>query len=97
MSKDTKKFPAGFKPVTPAEIAEIQQKTFNSMSDAQKKHVGDSTWCYGTFASAWGGKSRADAIKAKCIDCCCWQRDEITNCPVEVCPLWKYRPYRPKK
>jgi len=46
------------------------------------------------YETAISAKSRAAAIKAKCLDCCCWQRVEITNCPVQTCPLYPYRPYR---
>lgn len=31
------------------------------------------------------------AIRAKCLDCCCNQTVEITNCSAKGCPL---RPYR---
>lgn len=31
------------------------------------------------------------AIKAKCLDCCCGQREEVKMCPVEDCPLWAFR------
>lgn len=31
------------------------------------------------------------AIRAKCLDCCCDQRDEVKLCPVKTCPLWAYR------
>lgn len=31
------------------------------------------------------------AIKAKCLDCCCGQREEVKLCPVEDCPLWTFR------
>jgi hypothetical protein len=34
------------------------------------------------------------AVKAKCLDCSCWQPDEITNCTVFTCPLWNFRPYQ---
>jgi len=46
------------------------------------------------YKTAMSGKSRAAAIKARCLDCCCWQRVEVANCPVETCSLWLYRPYR---
>jgi len=46
------------------------------------------------YRTAMSGKSRAAAVKAKCLDCCCWQRVEVANCPVEDCSLWLYRPYR---
>ena len=45
-------------------------------------------------AKAYEGNSKAAGIKAKCLDCCCWQRTEITNCTVLACPLWPYRPYQ---
>jgi hypothetical protein len=35
--------------------------------------------------------THAKAIKAKCMDCSCWQREEITNCTVKLCPLYPYR------
>jgi hypothetical protein len=31
------------------------------------------------------------AIKAKCLDCCCGQREEVKLCPVTTCPLWQFR------
>ena len=46
-------------------------------------------------AKAFSGNSKAAGIKAKCLDCCCWQRIEITNCTTLACPLWPYRPYQP--
>lgn len=37
------------------------------------------------------------AIRAKCIDCCCGQRQEVRECSVTKCPLWEYRMgHRPK-
>lgn len=41
------------------------------------------------------------AIKEKCLDCCCGQREEVKLCPAKGCPLWDYRlgddPYRQKR
>lgn len=31
------------------------------------------------------------AIRAKCLDCCCGQKDEVKMCPAKECPLWPYR------
>ena len=31
------------------------------------------------------------AIRAKCLDCCCDQRDEVKLCPATKCPLWEFR------
>lgn len=32
-----------------------------------------------------------DAIRKKCVDCCCGNLTEIRNCIVESCPLFPYR------
>ncbi|MCD8238779.1 MAG: hypothetical protein LUC92_05535 [Clostridiales bacterium] len=38
------------------------------------------------------------AIRAKCLDCCCWQKNEVKLCTAEDCPLHPFRfgknPYR---
>lgn len=36
-------------------------------------------------------KSPVKAIRAKCIDCCCGQENEVKLCPMEDCPLWAFR------
>ncbi|MHC4463197.1 MAG: hypothetical protein ACYS30_17460 [Planctomycetota bacterium] len=46
------------------------------------------------YKTSISGKSRAAAIKAKCLDCTNWQRVEVADCLIETCPLWLYRPYR---
>ena len=48
----------------------------------------------GVFKKAFSAKSKAAALKAKCLDCCCWQKLEITTCTTSSCPLWPYRPYQ---
>lgn len=35
--------------------------------------------------------TRAQAIKAKCVDCCCGDRKEVKLCENKHCPLWTYR------
>ena len=35
--------------------------------------------------------TRARAIRAKCMDCCCWQSAEIRQCTAKKCPLYPYR------
>ena len=38
------------------------------------------------------------AIRAKCLDCCCGQRNEVRLCPCADCPLYPYRMgHRPGK
>ena len=41
-----------------------------------------------------GQTGLTEAVKAKCLDCSCWQREEITDCRVFACPLWAHRPYQ---
>ena len=31
------------------------------------------------------------AIRAKCLDCCCGSSYEVTLCPCTECPLYTYR------
>ena len=31
------------------------------------------------------------AIRAKCLDCCIGQREEVKLCPAKDCPLWPFR------
>jgi len=35
--------------------------------------------------------TRAKAIRAKCLDCCCGSAHEVRMCPAKHCPLWIYR------
>jgi hypothetical protein len=48
----------------------------------------------GNYRKAMSGKSRAAALKAKCLDCMNWQRTEVTACAAETCPLYPYRPFQ---
>ena len=36
-------------------------------------------------------KSPIKAIRAKCLDCCCDQKDEVKLCPATTCPLYPFR------
>jgi hypothetical protein len=40
-----------------------------------------------------GVSTRPEAIKAKCIDCSGYIKEEIIECTVKTCPLWNHRPY----
>lgn len=31
------------------------------------------------------------AIRAKCLDCCCFQSGEVRKCTAKNCPLWYFR------
>jgi len=48
----------------------------------------------GVFQRAFSGKSLAAAVKARCIQCACYQKPEITKCRVPDCALFRYRPYQ---
>jgi hypothetical protein len=41
-----------------------------------------------------GALSPRQAIKAKCLDCCAWQREEVRLCTARGCPLWPLRPFQ---
>ena len=36
-------------------------------------------------------RSRKQAIRNKCIDCCGGVRAEVRKCPATNCPLWPFR------
>jgi hypothetical protein len=49
----------------------------------------------GIVGKAFGQScSPRQAIKAKCLDCSCFDREEVRDCRVSVCPLWPWRPYQ---
>lgn len=35
--------------------------------------------------------TRRNAIREKCMDCCCGNRAEVRRCTAVKCPLWRYR------
>ena len=35
--------------------------------------------------------TRRNAIREKCLDCCCGNRAEVRRCTATKCPLWRYR------
>jgi len=43
-----------------------------------------------------GTASPRSAIKAHCLVCVGYKRDEVTHCTGFSCPLWAYRPYQNK-
>jgi hypothetical protein len=48
------------------------------------------------FYRSYVSKSRASAIKAKCLDCASFERKEVALCEAYTCPLWEHRPYTKK-
>jgi hypothetical protein len=43
-----------------------------------------------------GAKSKADSIKAFCLQCVGFRYKRVTNCSSPSCPLYKVRPYQNK-
>ena len=64
--------------------------------EKQKAYCRDVPPLYvGIVQRAFGGAaSPRQAIKAKCLDCCGYQRDEVRHCQVVLCPLHAHRPYQ---
>ena len=49
------------------------------------------------FKKVLSGKASMRAvIKAKCLDCCTFSLEEVYQCRVFRCPIWKYRPMASK-
>jgi len=46
------------------------------------------------YDKAVSGASLRAAINAQCIECVCWQREEVRLCTSLACPLWAVRPYQ---
>ena len=41
--------------------------------------------------------SAVKAIRAKCLDCCCYEHAQVRNCDISGCSLWPFRDgHRPK-
>ena len=49
------------------------------------------------YRRALAGKGRRYAVKAFCLQCCNWQREEVKLCPSVACPLFAVRPYQEKQ
>ena len=48
------------------------------------------TW----YQKACEGRSLRAAVNAFCIECCGWDRGEVSRCTARACPLHGYRPGR---
>jgi hypothetical protein len=48
----------------------------------------------GIYDKAVRGKSLRAAVNAQCLECCCWQRKEVSLCTDLACPLYAVRPYQ---
>lgn len=50
--------------------------------------------CRAVLRRAYGGKSKAAALKAFCLQCVGYVRKDVTECTALGCPLWMVRPYQ---
>lgn len=68
------------------------------LTDEQKERLHDvPTTMRGIFRRAFGTGSKPAVFKAKCLDCCCYQRKEVRLCTVAGCPIWPWRPFQRKR
>ena len=49
--------------------------------------------CRRTYLRAMRGRSLAAAVKAFCMECVSWDRQEVARCTALACPLYPYRPF----
>lgn len=66
------------------------------MTDLQRERLPHVPEVYReAFRRIYAGEAgRAAMVKAKCLDCCCYQRVEVQKCTATACPLWSIRPYQ---
>lgn len=48
----------------------------------------------GALKRAYSGRSKAAGIKAFCLQCVGFLRNDVRDCTSKGCPLWLYRPYQ---
>lgn len=66
------------------------------MTDAQKSLINGVPVSYkATFERAYTSGSRNAAIKAFCLHCVGYLRNEVRDCTAKACPLYTHRPYQP--
>ena len=51
----------------------------------------------GYLRAAKGKASPRQAIKAFCLECTGWERNEVRRCTGVACPFWLYRPFRSER
>ena len=71
-------------PPSPEEIAHKRRVYLRSIPESQQA----------IYQRAYARKGLPNAIRAKCLDCCCGSRAEAAGCPCVECPLWERNPYR---
>ena len=90
-----------FVPPPREEIERITEENLKSMlgvvTAKQLKYVNESVPLRHKYKTlvAFTSNSRATGVEVKCLQCCNYQRDDITNCQVKSCGLYNFRPYKP--
>ena len=65
------------------------------LNPSQIKAIEEAPAIYrGALKRAYAGKSRAAAIKAFCLRCVGYQKNDVRDCTSYGCPLWPQRPYQ---
>jgi len=74
------------------EATETQRKTINIYIERSvpEKHK------IATRRALLGQIPRSTAIRVKCLQCCNYEREQISECTVITCALWPVRPYQDK-
>ena len=71
----------------------IKEDRYNKLNERQKKKFNDMPNSYqNNYLKALNGSKKC-AIKALCLECVMWQKDEVKLCPSVSCPLYYHRPY----
>lgn len=71
--------------------------TENHRAERIRKHRADIPKVHRkTYDRAMQGKSHKSAVKAFCLECVSWQKEEVRLCTSLACPLYSYRPYKEK-
>jgi len=63
-----------------------RQKISNRIGEIPKKYRK-------IYKQAVETNNKSAAIKAFCLECVCWQKNEVINCSCLACPLFGLRPY----
>lgn len=82
--------PAGSKKRTPRSE---KMKVFSTTFATMRKEI--PVRYHNVIDLAEKGSLKA-AIKLKCLDCTCWQPQEIKKCPIKACSLYPHRPFKQK-
>lgn len=65
------------------------------MKDRIEKRLNDMPGIYrNNYKKAMKGRNRTAAVKAFCLECVGWQRNEVKDCVSVECPLYLYRPFK---